>query len=217
MIKRLLIITVLLITMLFSAGVIARAIGQSAPNPIRRVGFEICDGKPCMAGITPTVTRWDDALKSLVAQGVKYEMDVNDSFRRDEVGFTFRPADDIAFWIRITRPIGSPTVQTLSVFNGEGKDFLPLQATTLGDVLLLYGLPCGISVGNDNVLPLGVANVHLKRFSRQRISVDHALYNVQLGSRTFNSDCMRAIEWRGFAEGEFYNALINRYYHSRAR
>lgn len=214
--KRMLIGVSILFITLFSAGMIARAIGERTPNPVRALGFDMCDGAPCMLGIIPGVTTWADALAILTERQIPYTEAGNENFRRFEAAFYYEPTDAIGFYIELTRPVNTQIVSSLTVHNAVNREYMPLPtAIGIGDIFRLYGFPCGVGVNNDNVLPMGSANVHMKRLSRQRISTDHAVYNIQLG-RSFGSNCFRAIKWRGFADGNLYNAMINYYYRSRA-
>src|SRR5260221_14778856 len=56
--------TMLLCLTLIVCCAAALAYGRAQPassNPLREVGFDVCDGKPCFRGVVPGITTWKSA------------------------------------------------------------------------------------------------------------------------------------------------------------
>src|SRR5215813_11293136 len=56
-------LTLFLLTTSLTGGIVAYARTHGGENPLKAMGFEVCDGNPCFMGIVIGETTWDDIHK----------------------------------------------------------------------------------------------------------------------------------------------------------
>jgi hypothetical protein len=98
-------------------------------DTLHRLGFDICDDKPCFMNIIPGVTTVDDALLQLESKGGKYKTTSGHSvyFSLEKLHCKTALVDD------------SPYVAGIELV----PDYLNLEGQiTLADFVQLYGEPC---------------------------------------------------------------------------
>ncbi len=113
---------------------------QDNENPLTRLGFNLCDGRPCFLGIIPGVTDWQDASSVLLAKG--FELDNLGPPGLDTLSNVGNSGDGITVFSDPTKPNTVRWIE-LAVLHGR-------YTIHLADVLALYGLPCAAASDAKN-------------------------------------------------------------------
>jgi hypothetical protein len=182
-------------------GVVLIGRASNPRNSLQALGFDLCNGIPCYMGMTPGVTAWLPVKNFMTERGAL------DDPGKEYLEFTF--ADE---HISAGAPNGAKYLTSISL-----HDQRDIQAnSTLGDVLSLLGVPCGIGSeyfpGTVTVYyPTATVNVLPER---QQLTPDARVINVELidfKPTAINDDarlCGRQGQapWLGFATLSYYDA-----------
>jgi hypothetical protein len=160
-------------------------IGASAGEDLLAIyGFDQCDGRPCIAGITPGVTRLDsfDVIQEQVGQTVSRGIGEID--------------------IQIGDVLGS-TVTSVYV---NGRTWQPTELPPLGYFIARYGTPCGIQ--RYSAEPVTLVNfpamiVYVVRSPDRQIGPHDPVESVYLTDGHAPNPCAFAREaWFGFRSSQ---------------
>jgi hypothetical protein len=200
--------SVMLAMGLMLAAVMGLARQDQTPTLLQRIGYGVCDGQPCFRGVTLGMA-WQDAQTALksqarVIQSNQLAIDINEG----------------NLWLV------SMTANTAGEVNGISTVHLRRQTlfdVRLGEVLLTFGIPCGIGGVID-------VNVHEERLIflyptmavvvkswivqnptpivmvRPTSRIENVWIAAEKYANGFVSDCVTApfSLWRGFASSETY-------------
>lgn len=180
-----------LFVLLFAAGTTARAIGSRAENPLKALGFDVCDGQPCFMDIVLEQVTMDEVKTALTARGLVFQPDDNSVVPR--IIFQYKPSLDTQYLVDI-RGIESGKIISITIRHS----FVPnssLAGVYISDVINLLGSPCAVfSASNgESVTFLG------RNFSSsmEGISVTKPINAIVLELNNALS-CRYGVAWRGF-------------------
>jgi hypothetical protein len=118
----------------------ARRYGEAHPGPdkLAELGFGVCGGNPCFLGITPDVTTWAEAKRTL-SQSSKFTMLVKDDG-------TEVISDHFGQAIIYVRQPENAYVGSITVFSDDVLGTNPHIPASAADIVALYGLPCNVQI-----------------------------------------------------------------------
>jgi len=195
-----------LILMLLCAGAMAYGRNFVMPEDGRVNGFDRCDGAPCIVGITPGQTGWEEAHTVLAsAEGIEL------TARR--IIMNLPPGAQVEFY---------PSVDGTSV----GRMYVTFareKPLTAGWLVQRYGRPCGITFYPNNLATIRytflLANVRLQG---KMLELDMPVTSIQFSDPAFKSEtqpnpCVDNITsngttnrgWYGFSSVRFYLAQLH--------
>lgn len=152
-----------------------------------------CGGEPCIMGLIPGHTLWQDAQRTLSV----YQGEITDK----QIVIAFSPLSEIAFY---------QSVDKTSVGRIQMRFEPPI---SMGWILVRFGQPCGITIYNNAGLltlryPFLLANIRLQT---QHLRSDLPINSIQFTDPNFESsmqpnicvdnitDGARNRSWKGFA------------------
>jgi hypothetical protein len=105
---------------------------RNEPNELERLGFGVCEGRPCFMGIVPGVTSSDEAEAFAKKRGgeVSGKYIIADS---GEIGVAIHKTQDV-MWVGM--------VQISAV--------RPMTLSSAADFIQLYGVPCAVGIAYDD-------------------------------------------------------------------
>jgi hypothetical protein len=190
--------------LLLSLIIVAKLFGYAIveTNPLREIGFDVCDGQPCFLELVPGITTGQQAheLLSQYDDILPYIAGGDILARVNNIGFALIIDDNtnkiISIQIAVAPRITFPQ---------------------LDDFIAMYGLPCAVAVSKDPPsLTLNYPNMSLGSHELQgRFSLYAELWYVALASTEVSTHRCQYSEsegysvrpWRGFT-------VANRYKHS---
>lgn len=205
--KRVLSLTIFLYMFTLTLCGAAIASGQRlAPADVRARGMGMCEGMPCLAGVVPGQTRWQDAQALLsTANGSEVS--------QKRIGFAVPPGGTAELY---------PSMDGISVgrIYLRFADHAPLD---VGWIVEMFGEPCGVSLyREDNMFtlryPLLLANVQLPGpylHTRARVTL------IQFSDPAYHSDvqptlCVDNVTGQGTANRYWIGfTTLGRYMESR--
>src|SRR5579859_1776543 len=143
-----LLVVVLMVGLFLLVGsTIAYGRTNPGPNPLKELGFDLCDGNPCWQGIAPGVTDWSTARSIMRPLGGEEK-------------------DNIVAHLRLsgTSADGESEVTASKLREEDSVTLITLdEAThsTLGDIMALYGTPCRVDWVYDRESVLEVFIPHM--------------------------------------------------------
>lgn len=188
---------------LLVSGSIAYGRRHSSENPLETLGFNVCGNRPCLVGIVPGETSWNDA-RTRLAPG-------NDN----EISELYTPVNDT----QATVMPGFDQVAIISI-----KAYSDTSLPVLGYFIQKYGSPCGVLIHGDFAYSSDIVELRYSlmtldvNLSQSRLNIYSTVDFVQLlePSITFEapqnlckSDPYRnetLLPWLGFASLEHYKA-----------
>jgi hypothetical protein len=121
----LLAIYVCLVILTICSGAVAYARSRPAPALLQRKGIDTCESKPCLLGVTPGITAWNDAHTMLAQRSTSSREDRWISVELDEYTRAIVP-----------RYKSDRTISDILI------SFKDTPATTVGSLITQYGPPC---------------------------------------------------------------------------
>jgi hypothetical protein len=113
---------------------VAAARGVAVPNRLQRLGFGVCDGRPCFMGIVPGLTRPVDAYDAFEALGLPTE---EIFIGVTHVGYRVTLKDTISNTIFVRTLDLNRQIERIQM------DFMT--GVPVGSIFRLFGAPCGAS------------------------------------------------------------------------
>jgi hypothetical protein len=160
------VVTISIILVLSCTGVMVIARLNREPGRLEALGFGVCDGEPCFRGIRPGMV-WAEARAHYPKEN-QFE---------DEYALSVDTVQN-SMYISIT---SSDDKQYVKAIDGRGSNYQGLPFNT-GDIIMHYGIPCRLNVGNGGAVPRTVLLVYPSLLinvavhsERRRDSVDSRL------------------------------------------
>lgn len=206
MIKRLITIIAIPFITLFSAGMVARAIGSRAENPLKALGFDVCDGSPCFLGVVAGVTSLEEAKYLLLSKGAT--LNYEETAGTAGANFWYDPTSTIRFSIDLNVEPGTGQSDKIGalIIRSSLTMSTPLAGVYMADAIQLYSAPsCMVEIWGGTIF-IGAFNS----------SGNSMLMSEPLNTIGFTGDdglyslCQYGIRWRGFMSLDSYHKIYTR-------
>ncbi|MBX3083372.1 MAG: hypothetical protein KF716_17195 [Anaerolineae bacterium] len=169
---------------------------HAAENPLSSLGLATCGKFPCLLGIAPVISTWDQVRDRLNDQ---YKI----TYLQAENILVAENTHDYHIYIYPEQMDGeAKTVRKISI---KAFSEFPLA----GDLLLLYGEPCNFLIESDQLASLTYPNMFVFiRFTGGRVSIFSPVSSISIVSTELTVKCYpeRWRRWAGFKGIDSYKA-----------
>jgi hypothetical protein len=165
-------------------------------NPLSSLGLATCDAHPCLLGIIPATSAWNQVSQSLSAQ---YQI----TYLQQENIIVAENTRDYHVYIYPDEGAGDTKgVRKISI-----KAFSEFPLT--GDLLLLFGEPCNFLIESDQLASLTYPHMFVFiRFTGGRVSIYSPVSSISIISTELTVKCYpdHWRRWAGFKGIDSYKA-----------
>ncbi|MBX3067012.1 MAG: hypothetical protein KF726_28790 [Anaerolineae bacterium] len=171
-------------SLLLVASVVIAARALASSSPLIDLGFGWCADVPCFMTIVPGQTTWDEVQELTGASDARHRAYFSMTFRRERLMVSAGNPAGI-------ENTGGPTSVGMTLDDPASK---------LGDVLLLYGVPCNAVLGTAGKAPtltLIYPQIMFRASLRPESPISQAVL-TQAGLTPMICNPKQSFGWRGF-------------------
>lgn len=169
---------------------------HAANNPLSGLGLATCGTHPCLLGITPATSAWNQVSRQLSGQ---YQI----TYLQQENILVAENTHDYHVYVYPDEGTGAAKgVRKISI-----KAFSEFPLT--GDLLLLFGEPCNFLIESDQLASLTYPHMFVFiRFTGGRVSMFSPVSSISIISTELTVKCYpeRWRRWAGFKGIDSYKA-----------
>jgi len=188
-------LTLFLLTISLTGGVVAYARAQSTQNPVSELGLALCNRIPCYMGIRPGITTWNEAKALLKSEGAL------ETIQFDKVNALY-----------ISKAAG---VEVISSEDGgmvfEVRILADFKTEALGHLIQTLGSPCSVSERDmTTTIYVNYPDLYAEVFvERERLESGSRLYRIKLVQSGSSDLCSgstdaRLYRWLGLSSMRHY-------------